>query len=636
MRRLILPFVLLLFMLVSCDSPVGDPGGSSQEPDLRAKVASGVTPGTPPAQADSIRQAAWNRFRGQHGPVWRVTWNEKTGIPLTLFSGTSKNPYPGPPEQAARAFLKEQVQLLGMRGNLSDLKLDRIHRLHDVTHVRFRQTYNDIPVWEGGYVVHLRSDGRVDMANGNYYPSVEAPTSAGISGSAARQRALSDLGTDVTLAGEIKSELVVYPVNRGESFLPAWRIVIPAQAPVGGDWQYFVDAGSGTIVEKLNLATSVVGEGEIIEDHPDLTPSPVNRDFYRLDGSGYLRGTFANVHNDKNNRAFSSVNNFQFSTTSTHFDEANVYWHIDTYRADYLDNLGFTSDIGSDQDLEAWVHDVTVDPDNARYLPDREEVRFGDLLEFAKEDKIIYHEFNHAVQDVINSELESSTDQEGAITEGTADYFAGSYTGRPRIVESITNDEDIIRDMEDPKIVNYDQFLAESPGAHDGGELIAAVLWDLRSVLGSSTTDFLAFDALARVSGDPTFIEYRDAMLAADDAAFGGTNNDQIQNTFANRGIGEPAPPPAPDVSVTGTDNMFEGSSDTFTANVSGGSPPYSYQWYFRHESESNWTAAGINSDTYNHTAGSPNGEYIRVVVTDSYPVSSEDTHFITITGSSF
>lgn len=94
--------------------------------------------------------------------------------------------------------------------------------------------------------------------------------------------------------------------------------------------------------------------------------------------------------------------------------------------------------------------------------------------------------------------------------------------------------------------------------------------------------------------------------------------------------------PPAPTVTISGPSNMFQGTSDTFTANVSGGTPPYNYQWYYRHETNWNWTATGTNSSTYTHTAGPPNGEYVRVVVTDAYPSVNEDTHYFTIIGWSF
>lgn len=85
-------------------------------------------------------------------------------------------------------------------------------------------------------------------------------------------------------------------------------------------------------------------------------------------------------------------------------------------------------------------------------------------------------------------------------------------------------------------------------------------------------------------------------------------------------------------VNISGPSNMFEGSSATFTASASGGEPPYNYQWYYRHETNSNWTSMTTGSQ-YIHTAGAPNGEYVRVVATDSNMATNEDTHYFTILG---
>lgn len=114
------------------------------------------------------------------------------------------------------------------------------------------------------------------------------------------------------------------------------------------------------------------------------------------------------------------------------------------------------------------------------------------------------------------------------------------------------------------------------------------------------------------------------------------TTPSNVEYAYTVHGIPGTPPPPPPTVSISGPSNMFQGTSDTFTANVSGGTPPYNYQWYYRHESNWNWTATGTNSSTYFHTAGAPNGEYVRVVVTDAYPNVNEDTHYFTIIGWAF
>lgn len=619
MKRLILFSTLVLFLLSSCDSPMSDLNGDQQQAIAPNGLSSRILPGTPPAKADSIRKAVFETFKDKNGPEWRITWNEKTNIPLTVFSGTTK-PYSGHPEQEAKRFLKENSQLFGMKSDLSDLKLLRIDTQRNIRHVRFQQTFRGVPVYDTHYLVHFRPDGRIDMANGHYYPNIEAPGSPGISASAAQQTALDDLGGTVNLTGDIGSELVIYPVDKQQEFLLVWRVIVPANAPIGGDWQYMIDAANGQIVDKFNLATSVTGDGDIIEEHPGITPNPANRDFYRLNGSGYLRGTYANVHNDVASRAFSSSHSFQYNTSNTHFDEANVYWHIDTYRNDYLANLGFNKKIGSDHDLEAYVHDVTRGPNGAFYWSNNHSVTFGNNFEFAKEDKIIYHEFVHAVAHAVHGSLQSTDDEQGAISEGNADYFAGSYTGRTLILDSLPFAN---RNMANPGIGHYSNLARDGQGdviepAHNGGEFWSAALWDLRDNIGASQADFLVYDALNRVSGNPTFIEYRDAIIAADNAAYGGANNNQIQDAFYFRGIGDYSLT----ANISGPLLVREGNTETWTGSGSGGSPPYSnYNWRRRDTASDPWSPVGSGTQ-YTETISSRDDFQLQVCLTDAATIT--------------
>lgn len=101
--------------------------------------------------------------------------------------------------------------------------------------------------------------------------------------------------------------------------------------------------------------------------------------------------------------------------------------------------------------------------------------------------------------------------------------------------------------------------------------------------------------------------------------------------------IPEVQPPSLPNVTISGSTGMMQGQSSTFTANASDGTPPYSYQWYYKHENDSNWSfISGATGSSYNHTAGAPNGEYLKVVVTDSQSQSDDDQHYITIFGMGF
>lgn len=612
---------------------MNDLGENNQDKDkVHKHLTKGIPPGTPPARADSIRKDAWQQFKKNHGQEWRVSWDKEKGLPTSIFLGTTKA-IPGGPEKVAKTFLGQHRTLFGMQEDLNDLNLIEVDiSSRGMRHVRFQQTYKGIPIHKATYQVHIRPDGRIDMANGNYYKDVEVSTSSSVGSSSAEQTALSDLGGNVELQNQIETTKMIYYNSTEDNFSLAWKVLISSGEPSPGEWQYFIDAANGQILDKSDLVTTITGDGDIIESHPGITPTPIIKNLYRLDGSGYLRGDFANVHNHKNNRAHSSNNSFNYDISSTHFDEVNVYYHIDTFRAGYLSNLGFNAKIGSDYDLEAWVHDLQR-PYDAYYNPNNEEVRFGDYVDYAKEDKVIYHEFIHAVADVKNGShyLDPNPTEEGAIGEGIADYFSGAYTGRAQTGNWVLTNP---RDMANPDIDTYSSYINNnSVPVHAGGEFFSAILWDLRTSgnISPHDADILIYEAIGRLSGGPNFIGFRNAMMAEDDFINGGSHNDLIQDVFAARGVGDFDPPT---VSISGPPTLIVGTSDTFTANASGGLPPYQYQWYYRHESEPNWTLApGATSSSYSYTAGAPSREYVKVVVTDSRGSSNEVQHTINIFG---
>lgn len=558
------------------------------------------------AVADTVRQRAWEHFRQKHGAQWNVRWSDRAQIgrsptradagkaPATVF-GALTQPYGGPPEQAARAFLSAHHNLFQMPKDLSNLEVANAVTLRGVTHVHFRQTYQGIPIYEGEYLVHVRKDGRIDMANGTYYAEIDAPTSPSISESSARRAAIEDLGGTVELEenAEVRSELVIYPKNDGDAFLLTWKVLVPAVEPQPGSWQYFINAVTGAVVDRSNLATTiarpaaaskreatatgkglssseavagakgepdrsaVTGDGTIIPDYPTATSSE-QRNFTNLDGNGRLNGFFTNVDNEEASNAHESDHDFFYGTGSTHFDEVNVYYHITAFFNQYVvPVLGFTGDIGSDRDVESEVHDQEK-PTNAYYDPNGEKVAFGDTCPisggsclFAREDKIVYHESVHAILDAINGDryFKPDPNEEGAVGEGVSDYLAGGFTDR---IEGPT-DSKIIRgalasyfpqrDMANPLsgIDTYSEYQNREPvEEHDGGEFFSAVLWDLRQDFSVDTDDIdaIVLAAAARVDGSPNFMEYRDAMLAENNSNYGGQYTCQIKRAFANRGIG--------------------------------------------------------------------------------------------------
>ncbi len=170
--------------------------------------------------------------------------------------------------------------------------------------------------------------------------------------------------------------------------------------------------------------------------------------------------------------------------------------------------------------------------------------------------------------------------------------------------------------MANPEIDDYNQYLNETPGAHDGGEFWSAVLWDLRNNIGSYRTDELVSDALGYLSSNPTFIEYHDALLDADDYNYSGTHNIEIMDTFAARGIGQPAPPIS--VYMNGPGHISSYGSKEYTANTLWEDGAVSYQWRVQWEGSSTWETLGTSSTQTVYVYNDDIDFVIRVDVQDS------------------
>ena len=79
---------------------------------------------------------------------------------------------------------------------------------------------------------------------------------------------------------------------------------------------------------------------------------------------------------------------------------------------------------------------------------------------------------------------------------------------------------------------------------HADGEIWVETLWDIRKALGPATAEALVTDAMRLSPANPSFLDERNAILAADQAQ-GGTNAATLWQLFATRGMGYSAATPS-------------------------------------------------------------------------------------------
>lgn len=173
---------------------------------------------------------------------------------------------------------------------------------------------------------------------------------------------------------------------------------------------------------------------------------------------------------------------------------------------------------------------------------------------------IIYHEYSHALSNryVAGGEALGSH-QAGSMGEAWGDWFAMHYLIKngledsPVVGEYATgNSERGIRSWPlDTAPLNYGDigFDIVGPEVHADGEIWSAILWHVRTALinnlgkaeGEKVVEQLVMDAMPISAPNPSFADMRTAIIAADQARYGGAHYDLLWTAFAQRGLGATA-----------------------------------------------------------------------------------------------
>ncbi|MCA1733688.1 MAG: M36 family metallopeptidase, partial [Acidobacteria bacterium] len=176
---------------------------------------------------------------------------------------------------------------------------------------------------------------------------------------------------------------------------------------------------------------------------------------------------------------------------------------------------------------------------------------------------IVIHEYAHGVTRRLSAGYLPYEAQSGAINEGNSDFFAldlqipssaplaGAY---PVATYSVQNFTRGIRSYPystdltvDPLV--YGQLGTLSywgPQVHADGGIWTSTLWELRAALiealgftvGRERAAQLVLDGLQLLPHFPSFVDFRDAILTANEFRYGGAHQSSLWKAFAKRGLG--------------------------------------------------------------------------------------------------
>lgn len=119
-----------------------------------------------------------------------------------------------------------------------------------LTHVRFQQIYQAVPVWGNELNVHLDQHNRVYLVQGRYIPTPQqVNTQPTISVSRAIETVFESLDVKKKDAAQDAAELVIY-VKPPETARLAFKVFAPG-------WIYFVDADKGDIIDRITTRQTI-------------------------------------------------------------------------------------------------------------------------------------------------------------------------------------------------------------------------------------------------------------------------------------------------------------------------------------------------------------------------------------------
>jgi zinc metalloprotease ZmpB len=282
-------------------------------------------------------------------------------------------------------------------------------------------------------------------------------------------------------------------------------------------------------------------------DYPELNNERVSVQLTSLDGSGYLRGTWATVASETGNPAYEPDCTFDYTRHDDRFEQVMAYYWV-TQSQLYLRSLGFGVTTGwpainADQQ-RVRLNQLGYDNSFATDHP-KDEMRFGKGgVDDAEDAEVILHELGHQIH-FSQSATFFATTEAGSISEGFGDYWAGDVS---EVVAGVQPDPACIAEWDS---VSYTrgpvhclrrldsplQYPAGLNGeVHHDGQIWSHALWNLRTAIGHEHADTAILWAQFGWTGTD-MPELAGRIVDQVTNRFGGAEGTLAQQAFEERGI---------------------------------------------------------------------------------------------------
>ena len=268
-----------------------------------------------------------------------------------------------------------------------------------------------------------------------------------------------------------------------------------------------------------------------------------------LDGSGYLRGDYADVYSSTGNLAFSPTNTFAYPRSDDRFEQVMAYYWI-TQAQRYVQSLGFGTRLPAINDEPQNVRINQLGADNSfETTHPKDELRFGKGgVDDAEDGEVILHEYGHALHAA--QSFNFAPEENGAISEGFGDYWAVTVSDVVSKALGVPEQEPL------PCVADWDatsytstvphclrrvdrdlHYPADLSGeVHHDGQIWSRALWDIRVALGNVKADTIILQGTNGYTGT-TMPELANRTVAAAQQLYGNAAANAVRQAFEDRGI---------------------------------------------------------------------------------------------------
>jgi hypothetical protein len=267
-----------------------------------------------------------------------------------------------------------------------------------------------------------------------------------------------------------------------------------------------------------------------------------------LDGSGGLSGKWAYVRSETGAPA-KTADAASYTRADDQFEQVMAYFWVNEAQ-EYLQSLGFGSELRGANDRAQPVRVGQYGADNSFFTDKKAEIRYGKGgVDDAEDAEVIVHEYGHAVH---NAQVPGfgTSEEAGSIGEAFGDYLgvavsdhADARYGWPR-----RTDLACVADWDSTSYtstaphclrrLDTDKTYADKVGeVHADGEIWSRALFDIRGALGARTADRIIVNAQFDFAPDTSFSAAAQATVATAQKMYGADAAAAVRTAFAARGI---------------------------------------------------------------------------------------------------